>query len=80
MRGLSRDARGESCHDSRIEVGPGAALQLGESFRDGTGLAVRPIGGNGAKGVTSAHYACDERDVLGDQPVGIARAVPVLVT
>src|SRR5256885_519339 len=78
--GLTLDACSESCHDNRIEVGPGAALQLGESLVDATRLAVRPVSGHGAEGITSADDACDERDLLGDQPVRIARAVPVLVT
>src|SRR5437899_1771005 len=58
-RRLTRHACRESFHDSRVEIGSGAALELRDSFLDRARFAVRAVGGHGAEGVARPDNACD---------------------
>ena len=77
---LAHHACCEGVNDSRVEVGPGAAVELGDGFLDGARPSVGAIGSHRAEGVASPHDACDEGNVFGRKPIGIAGAVPVLVS
>ena len=70
---------GERVDHVRVELRPRAAPQLLERLLGASARAVGPVGRHRAVGVAAADDPRDERDLLADEPVGIAAAVQALV-
>ena len=65
--------------DLRVELGAGAALDLGQRLFMGERTAVRPVARHRVEGVCDREHAGLERDLLACLPGRVARAVPALV-
>src|SRR4051812_40721321 len=70
----------QGCDDAWIELCARAAAELVEGFRRRERLAVGAAADHRIVGVARADDARAERDFLAAQPVGIAAAVPALVS
>ena len=62
-----------------IELGAGAALELGQSSLDRERRPVRPVRGHRVERVRDAEQAGLDRDLLAAEAVRVARPVPALV-
>ena len=79
FRDQLRHQRDEGADDARVERAAGLVLERGERDRFRHGAAIRAIAREGVVVVDDADDPRAERDVLADQAVGIAGAVPALV-
>ena len=78
LGGRGGDA-GERVDHVRVELRPRAAAELLERFLGGAPCAVGPVGRDRAVGVAAADDARDKRDLVADEPVGVAAAAEALV-
>jgi len=76
---VAADDRSQRRDDLRIELRPGADLELAQCLLARAGRAVRSVGRHRAVGVAGADDARDERDLLAGEAVRVAPAVPPLV-
>ena len=70
---------GERLDHVRVELRPRAAAELLERLLGGAPGAVGPVGRDRAVRVAAADDPRDERDLLADEPVGVAAAAEALV-
>ena len=64
---------------ARVELRPGAAVDLLARGREGGGRPVRAVGGQRVERVGDREHARGERDRVAREAVRVARAVPALV-
>src|SRR4051812_5057638 len=79
VRGLQRADAAEGVHDDWVELGAGAAAQLGERLLGIERALVRAVRRHRVVGIADRDDSCAERDLVAGEAVRVAVAVVVLV-